>query len=243
MPFLFKKGDTMMYKKPMMNELPEQERPREKLERLGAERLTDAELLALILRTGTDHLSAVSLAEEILALDIGGHGLEKIYHMSKTDLMSIRGIGHVKAAQILAICELSIRLSKIKARERIAFHSPDSIARYYMNEFQSYRQEHLMMLLLDAKNQLMGERLISKGTANASMAEPRDIFSEALRMGALSVILIHNHPSGDVTPSSADLHITQRIYEAGELLGIHLIDHIIVGQGNYKSLKEEGLID
>lgn len=233
----------MNYKKPMMNELPEQERPREKFERLGAEKLTDAELLALILRTGTQNLSAVSLAEIILEQDVLGHGLEKIYHMSKNDLMQIPGVGEVKAIQILSICELSVRLSKIKARERISFQSPDSIARYYMNEFQAYRQEHLKMLLLDTKNQLMGERLISKGTANASLAEPRDIFSEALRAGAVSLILIHNHPSGDATPSAADLMITQRIYDAGELLGIRLLDHIIVGHGNYKSLKEEGFIE
>lgn len=233
----------MQYKKPMMNELPEQERPREKFERLGAEKLTDAELLALILRTGVKSSSAISLAEDILNLNIPGHGLEKIYHMSKSDLLSIHGVGEVKAIQILAICELSVRLSKIKARERISFRSPESIAHYYMNEFQSYRQEHLVMLLLDTKNQLMGERLISKGTANASLAEPRDIFSEALRMGAVSIILIHNHPSGDVTPSSADIAITQRIYEVGEILGIRLLDHIIVGHGNYRSLKEEGLIE
>ena len=233
----------MNNKKPMMIDLPEQERPREKFERLGAEKLTDAELLALILRTGSQNMSAVSLAEVILEQDFLGHGLEKLYHMSKKDLMSIHGVGNVKAIQILAICELSVRLSKIKARKRIAFHSPESIALYYMNEFQSYRQEHLMMLLLDTKNQFIGERLISKGTANASIAEPRDIYSEALRSGAVSIVLIHNHPSGDVTPSAADLMITQRIYDSGELLGIHLIDHIIVGHGNYKSLKEEGFIE
>ena len=232
----------MNNKKPMMNELPKQDRPREKFERLGAEKLTDAELLALILRTGTQDMSAVSLSELILEQDVMGYGLEKLYHMSKKDLTSIHGVGEVKAMQILAICELSVRLSKIKAQKRMSFHSPDSIARYYMNEFQSYRQEHLKMILLDTKNHLMGERLISKGTVNASLAEPRDIFSEALRAGAISIVLIHNHPSGDATPSAADLMITQRICDAGELLGIRLIDHIIVGHGNYKSLKEEGFI-
>ena len=233
----------MQYKKPMMSELPVQERPREKFERLGAQKLTDAELLALILRTGTKEQSAITLAENILNLNKFGEGLEKIYHMSKQDLKSIHGVGDVKAVQILAICELSIRLSKIQARMQLSFHSPDSIARYFMNEFQSYRQEHLVMLMLDTKNQFMGERLISKGTANASLAEPRDIFGEALRLGAISIVLIHNHPSGDVTPSSADIMITKRIQEVGELIGIRLIDHIIVGHGNYKSFKEEGLID
>lgn len=232
----------MKQKKQRIYDLPKEERPREKSERLGIEKLTDAELLALILRTGTQNLSAVRLAEEILKLETNGEGIEKLYHLSTSDLMSIHGIGKVKAGQIIALCELSSRLSKIQARAKLSFHSPDSIARYYMGDFRSYRQEHLMMLMLDSKNHLMGERLISKGTANASMAEPRDIFGEALRMGAVFIILIHNHPSGDATPSTADLNVTQRIYEAGEILGIRLLDHIIVGDGTYKSLKEEGLI-
>lgn len=232
----------MEQKKQRIFDLPKQERPREKSERLGVEKLTDAELLALILRTGTRNLSAVDLAEEILKLGTLGQGLEKLYYLSKIDLMSISGVGKVKAGQIMAICELSVRLSKIQARAKLSFHSPDSIAQYYMTEFRSYRQEHLMMLMLDSKNQLMGERLISKGTANASLAEPRDIFGEALRMGAVFIILIHNHPSGDVTPSKADIQVTRRIYEAGEILGIRLLDHIIVGNGTYKSLKEDGLM-
>lgn len=226
----------------LIQRMSKQDRPREKFERLGAEKLTDAELLALILRTGTKNSGAVALAEEILNLDISGNGLEKLYHMSKKDLMNIHGVGEVKAVQILAICELSIRLSKIQARESISFRSPESIARYYMNEFRSYRQEHLMLLLFDTKNHLLGERLISKGTVNSSIAEPRDIFCEALRMGAVSIVLVHNHPSGDTTPSSADLIVTERIREAGELLGIHLLDHIIVGNGSYISMKEKNLM-
>ena len=233
---------SMQRKKPLINEMAKQDRPREKFERLGAQKLTDAELLALILRTGTRILSAVALAEEILNLNIPGHGLEKLYHMSKKDLINIYGIGDVKSVQILALGELSIRLSKLKAREQISFHSPESIARYYMAEFRSYRQEHLMLLLFDSKNHLSGERLISKGTVNSSIAEPRDIYSEALRMGAVSIILIHNHPSGDITPSSADLTVTKRIRESGDLLGIRLLDHIIVGNGNYISMQEEGLM-
>lgn len=232
----------MKYKKTMISELPVQERPREKFEQLGAQKLTDAELLALILRTGTRNLSSLSLAEHILNLNIPGSGLEKLYHLSKQELVSIQGVGDVKAAQIMAICEMSVRLSKIKAQPRLAFNSPDAIACYYMNEFQSYHQEHLMMLMLDTKNQLIGERLISKGTSNASLAEPRDIFGEALRSGAVSIILIHNHPSGDATPSSSDIMITKRLDSAGEIIGIQLLDHIIVGHGTYKSFKEEGLI-
>ena len=232
----------MNTKKPLIHEMNIQERPREKFEHFGPDKLSDAELLALILRTGSRNKSAVCLSEEILDLDIPGIGLEKLYHLSKKELTDIPGVGDVKALQILAICELSKRLSKLKAREQISFCSPESIARYYMAEFRSYRQEHLMLLLFDSKNHLIGERLISKGTANASIAEPRDIFSEALRAGAVSIVLIHNHPSGDTTPSSADLTVTHRIYESGELLGIQLLDHIIVGNSDYRSLKAEGYL-
>ncbi|MFR7476165.1 RadC family protein [Frisingicoccus sp.] len=230
----------MQVKKPLIHEMAEQERPREKFELYGADKMSDAELLALILRTGSRSLSAVALAEEILNLNLPGSGLEKLYHLSKKDLMEIRGVGRVKAIEILALCELSVRLSKLTFREQLSFSSPASIARYYMAEFRSYRQEHLMMMLLDSKNHLVGERLISKGTINASMAEPRDIFGEALRAGAFSIILIHNHPSGDTTPSTADLTVTKRIGEAGELLGIRLLDHIIVAGDKYISLKAEG---
>lgn len=232
----------MQIKKPLISEMAEHERPREKFELFGADKLSDAELLALILRTGSRDMSAVALAEEILNLDLPGTGLEKLYHLSKKDLLEIRGIGKVKAIQMMALCELSIRLSKLKSRRQLSFSSPASIARYYMAEFQSYRQEHLMMLLFDCKNHLIGERLVSKGTVNASMAEPRDIFGEALSAGAAAIILIHNHPSGDTTPSPADLTVTRRIFEAGELLGVHLLDHIIVAGGNYRSLKAEGLV-
>lgn len=141
----------MSRKKPLIHEMTESERPREKFELYGGDRMSDAELLALILRTGTRNLSAVALAEEILNLDIPGSGLEKLYHLSKKDLMEIHGIGNVKATEILALCELSVRLSRLKSRERLSFNSPASIARYYMAEFRSYRQEHLKMMLLDSK--------------------------------------------------------------------------------------------
>ena len=158
----------MQVKKPLIHEMAEQERPREKFELYGADKMSDAELLALILRTGSRSLSAVALAEEILNLNLPGSGLEKLYHLSKKDLMEIHGVGRVKAIEILALCELSVRLSK------------------------------------------------------------------------LSIILIHNHPSGDTTPSTADLTVTKRILEAGELLGIRLLDHIIVAGDKYISLKAEG---
>lgn len=229
-------------KKVLIAQMAEQDRPREKCERLGADKLSDGELLALILGTGTKNLSAVGLAENILNMDIQGNGLEKLYHISKKELLNIRGIGKAKAYQILAISELFIRLSKIEYRESLSYCSPEAIAGYYRTEFQCYRQEHLVMLLFDSKNHLIGERLVSKGTVNASMAEPREIFVEALRQNAVFIILIHNHPSGDTTPSAADVSVTQRIWEAGKLIGIELLDHIIVAGGNFRSLKADGLM-
>lgn len=232
----------MKEKKILIAQMAKQDRPREKCRLLGADKLSDEELLALILSTGTRNMSAVGLAEEILSMNIPGRGLGKLYHISKKDLLSVRGIGEAKSSQILAISELSIRLSKIEHRESLSYCSPASIARYYMMEFYSYRQEHLMMMLFDSKNHLIGERLVSKGTVNVSMAEPREIFVEALRLDAVSIILIHNHPSGDTTPSDDDLSVTRRIWAAGHLIGVELLDHIIVAGGQYKSLKAEGMM-
>ena len=228
----------MKTKKLLISEMPEQERPREKCALLGPEKLSDVELLALVLRTGTRNQSALALADEIL----GGGCLEKLYHLSEKDLLAIRGIGRAKSSQLLAIAELSIRLSKLEFREKLSYRSPYTIARYYMAEFRSYRQDHLMMIMFDARSHRIGEQLISKGTVNGSMAEPREIFVEALRRNAVYIVLIHNHPSGDTTPSPDDLSVTQRIYEAGNLIGIHLMDHIIVAGDKYISLKAEGCI-
>ena len=222
----------MKTKKLLISEMPEQERPREKCALLGPEKLSDVELLALVLRTGTRNQSALALADEIL----GGGGLEKLYHLSEKDLLAIRGIGRAKSSQLLAIAELSIRLSKLEFREKLSYRSPYTIARYYMAEFRSYRQEHLMMMMFDARSHRIVEQLISKGTVNGS------IFVEALRRNAVYIVLIHNHPSGDTTPSPDDLSVTQRIYEAGNLIGIHLMDHIIVAGDKYISLKAEGCI-
>ena len=221
-----------------ISEMPEKERPREKCAMLGPEKLSDAELLALVLRTGAQNLSALTLAQEIL----GGEGLSKLYHLSEKDLLAIRGIGRAKASQLIAVFELSIRLSKLEFREKLSYKSPYAIARYYMVEFRSYRQEHLIMMMFDARSHLIGEQLISKGTVNTSMADPREIFVEALRRNAVYIVLIHNHPSGDTTPSPDDLSVTQRIYEAGNLIGIQLMDHIIVAGDKYISLKAEGCI-
>lgn len=232
----------MNIKKPLIAEMNTEDRPRERFAQVGVEQLTDTELLALILRTGARDKSALTLADEVLYTGGSESGLKKLYKITEKDLLSIEGIGVVKMQQILAIRELSVRLSKSECDFRLTMASPASVARYYMAEFKTYRQEHLKLLMFDAKSHLIGERLISKGTANASLAEPRDILAEALNAGALSIILIHNHPSGDPSPSQQDIMITKRLYDAGELIGIHLQDHIILAGDHYISMKSEAMI-
>ncbi len=232
----------MNNKKPLICEMIEEERPRERFARVGADHLTDTELLALILRTGTRSKSALSLADEILYSGSSDTGLKRLYRITGKDLLAIDGIGEVKMQQILALRELSVRLSKTECDLKMTMTSPASVAGYYISEFKTYKQEHLKLLMFDAKSHLIGERLISKGTANASIAEPRDILAEALNAGALSIILIHNHPSGDPSPSQQDIIITKRLFDAGELLGIHLQDHIIIAGDHYISMKSERMI-
>lgn len=228
-------------------------RPYEKCLSYGAVELTDAELLAVILRTGTNGLSAVELAQQIFALsvscfaDSGAHekpesgcgALTGLSGIAVSELMKLRGIGKVKAIQIQCICELSRRIAKQSAAVRLDFSSPGAIADYYMQDLRHLDKEYLVLALLDNKCRLMRDLIVSIGTVNASLVTPREIFLEAVRYGAVSVVLLHNHPSGDATPSRNDFLVTRRVREAGEILGIHLIDHIIIGDNMYTSLKEK----
>ncbi|MDO4557314.1 MAG: DNA repair protein RadC [Lachnospiraceae bacterium] len=225
-----------------MKELPCGERPYEKCMNFGSESLSDAELLAIILRSGIPGCTSVELAQKILKYCKGQEGLSGIHHLSIQELMQIPGIGKVKAIQIKAIGELSKRLSRRQNRELPVFHDPKSIADYYMEYLRHEEQENLICMMLDTKNRLLGERKIFKGTVNASIVSPREVFLEALRYGAVNIILVHNHPSGDATPSTPDLQVTNRIAETGELLGIHLLDHIIIGNQEYISLREKELL-
>lgn len=218
-----------------IKELPESERPYEKCERLGPGALTDAELLAAVLRSGTKDKRATGLAVEILGLHPYYEGLLGICHVTMNELMRIRGIGRVKAVQILCIAELSMRLSSQKVHKKISFHTPKSIADYYMEKMR-----HLN--LFNGKNKVIKELKVSVGTVNQTVASPREVFLEALKYEAVYLILLHNHPSGDPTPSRQDVSVTKRIKEAGELLGIYLSDHIIIGDRSYVSFKEQQLL-
>lgn len=223
-----------------IKDLPESERPREKLRSYGVESLSNAELLALIIRTGHADQTAIQLGQEILNRD--SRGLSHLSTANLNDLMEIKGIGECKAGQILAAIEIGKRMSRWSAQDKIKVTSPYILANLVMDEMRFLNQEHFRIALLDTKNQIISIENISIGTLNASIVHPRDVFNPAIRKSANAIILVHNHPSGDTQPSREDINITKRLEEAGSLLGIKVLDHIIIGDNVYLSFKEKNLI-
>lgn len=223
-----------------IKDLPLSERPREKLFSYGAESLSNAELLAVIIRTGHKDDTAIDLAQRLLTLD--SQGLKHLTEASMEQLMRVKGIGHCKAAQILATIEIGKRLSRWGAHDKIKVSSPIVLANLVMDEMRYLNKEHFRIAILDTKNQVLAIENISIGTLNASIVHPRDVFYAAIRRNANSIILIHNHPSGDPQPSNEDINITHRLVEVGSLLGIKVLDHIIIGDNKYISFKEKNLI-
>ena len=228
-------------KKATMKNLPLQEMPYEKCWSSGAGSLTDAELLSIILRTGSRGEPALELSRKVLSLT-AEEGLLGIYHTSLSELTKIRGIGKVKAIQLKCIAELSRRMAKQQARQNLIFTEPETVAEYYMEDFRHEEQENLLLILLNSKGKLLGEEVISKGTVNATLISPREIFLCALSYHAVSIILLHNHPSGNPQPSQEDILLTRRVKESGELLGIELLDHIIIGDHQAVSFRMEHLV-
>lgn len=227
----------------VQKELLKQELPYEKFLTLGSKALTEAELLAIILRTGTKNCSALELAQQILLKASGkSKGLNGLHHLSLQELMEIPGIGEVKAVKIKCVAEMAIRMSKQRAAEKLKFDTPETVADYYMEQMRHLEKEKILLLLLDNKLHLIEEYMISLGTVNASLLSVRDVFIQALRTRASNIILLHNHPSGDPSPSREDIMITQTMKEAGELMDIPLMDHIILGDGSFISLNKEELL-
>lgn len=226
-----------------MKDIPTLERPYEKCLKYGAEALSDAELLAVLLRTGTKGENVLALAESLLYQNQNkDEGLLGIHQFSFQSLTKLKGIGKVKAVQILCLSELAKRLAKASAKPRLRFSSSQSVAEYYMEDLRHNTQEVMKLLVLNSKAELIDEIDISKGTVNASLITPRELFVEALKKEAVSIILLHNHPSGDPTPSKDDILTTKRISESGYLIGIELLDHIIIGNNCYVSFQEEKLL-
>lgn len=230
-----------MERKKRIKDLPAETRPYERCFSCGPKVLTDAELLAVIIRTGANGVKSVELAEEIIHL-AGSQGIMGICNLSVKELMGIRGVGMVKAVQIMCIAELSRRIAMAQRREKLNFKSPGAVADYFMEEMRHKEKEELKILMLDAKSGLIAESTISTGTVNFAVASPREIFLEAFKYKAVSIIMMHNHPSGDPTPSQNDFICTKKIREAGELIGISLIDHIIIGDNKYMSFSERKLL-
>ncbi|MBD5471732.1 MAG: DNA repair protein RadC [Lachnospiraceae bacterium] len=224
-------------------ELLKKELPYEKFLSFGPEALTETELIAIILRTGTKNCSALELAQKILMKASGkSRGLNGLHHLSLQELMEIPGIGEVKAVKIKCMAEMAIRMAKQKAADALKFDTPETVADYYMEQMRHLEKEKIILLLLDNKLHLIEEYMISLGTVNASLLSTRDVFIQALRARAAKMILLHNHPSGDPQPSNEDITITQTMKKAGELMDIPLIDHIILGDGCFISLKKEELL-
>ncbi len=221
-------------------ELPESERPYEKLEKGGVKSLSDAELLAVLIKTGTRHKNSIDLARDILQLHPVYKGLLGLNYLSTNELQQIDGIGKVKAAQILCAVELSKRFARQKKPERIQFDSPAHIAELFMDEMRTFDQEHTRVLFLDNRCALICWEELFVGSVSNCSVNPREILKRALQYDAISIVLLHNHPSGDPTPSMSDIQFTERMCQAGELVGISLLDHIVLGDYNYVSLKERG---
>ncbi len=221
-------------------DIPEEERPIEKLLINGAETLTNAELLAVILRTGTRGENIISLSTRIIS---EFNGLDGLLEAGIDEITSIKGIKNIKASQIIAIGELVRRINMLNLiRVGKSITSPTDIANLVMKEMVSLKQEVLKLIMLDTKNNIIGIKDVFKGSLNTSIVHPREIFKEALKKSSSSIIICHNHPSGDSTPSKEDINITIRLKECSKIIGIDLLDHLIIGKNNYVSLKEKGII-
>lgn len=221
-----------------MKELPISERPYEKLELYGAEKLSNSELLAIIIKTGSRDENSVSLSQRILNLSNSKEkeDLRFLCNTTIEEFMKIKGIGKVKAIQLKAIGELTKRISKPIDKKKIKIRTNKDAADLLMSELRYEKQEVVKVIILDSKNTVIRISNIALGGENFSALPPKDVLSEAVKIGAPKIILVHNHPSGNPKPSGDDYRITDRIYESADVMGIELVDHIIIGDGTYESM-------
>jgi DNA repair protein RadC len=222
-----------------VREMPEEDRPRERLSRLGPEALRDAELLAVLFRTGTREVGAVALAERVLA---HFDGLRALARASIEELRQVKGLGEVKAIEIKAALELGLRLAAHTDRQRPRIRTAKDLVDLLMPRFKECETEHFKCLLLNTRHEVLKVLDVSQGGIDGTAALPRDVFRQAVREGACAVIVCHNHPSGDPEPSRDDLALTKRLVEAGALMGINVLDHVIFGDGRHVSLQERNLM-
>lgn len=230
----------MMDEKPTYRimDLDAAERPRERLAHLGAQALSNAELIAILLRVGIEGENAVQVGQRLLQTFGGIRGLHRA---TISEVVQQRGVGEAKAAAIKAAIELGRRLNLEAPEERPSINSPGDAAGLVMYEMQALEKEHLRVILLDTRNHVIEIHEVYRGSLNASVVRVGEVFTPAVRRNAASILVVHNHPSGDPSPSPEDISITRSLLQAGKLLQIELLDHIIIGQGKYVSLKEKGL--
>ena len=227
-----------------IKKLPTLERPYEKAQMYGIESLSNSELLAIIIKTGTKEKTSVELAQEILSIEKGEkENIQFLHDLSIEELTKIKGIGRVKATQIKAICELNRRMLRPIEKTQIKIRTAENVAELLINEMKYEKREKVKILVLNTKNILLKILDVSYGGTNSAIIEPKDILSEPIKMGAPKIILVHNHPSGDPTPSKEDIELTKRIYNAAALLGIELLDHIVIGNQKYISIFSMGRIE
>jgi len=222
-----------------VREMPEEDRPRERLARLGPEALRDAELLAVLFRTGTREMGAVALAEGLLKHFSDLRGLMRA---SLEEIQQVKGVGRVKAIEIKAALELGKRLGAHRARGRLRIRKAEDAAHLLMADFKEYETERFKAILLNTKQEVLKVIEVSQGGLAGTAALPRDVFRQAVRDGASAMIVAHNHPSGDPEPSHCDLQLTEDLKYTGGVVGVPLLDHVIFGDGRYVSMKERSLM-
>lgn len=220
-----------------IHDVHEADRPRERLLRQGAKSLSNQELIAILLGTGTKQESVLTVANRVLL------NFEKLHNLkfaTLEEMTEIKGIGEAKAVLLLAAIELGRRLASKEDEQRFTIRSPEDAANFLMQDMTSLQQEHFVCLFLNVKNQVLHKKTIFVGSLNASIVHPREIFREAVKRSAASIICAHNHPSGVPTPSPEDIDVTNRLFEAGLIVGVDLLDHVIIGDHQFISMKEKG---
>ncbi|WP_182200567.1 RadC family protein [Paraliobacillus salinarum] len=222
-----------------MKDVPMQDRPRERLAKLGAQQVSNQELLSILLGTGTKTESVQQLAQRVL---MHFEGINLLRDSTLEELTAIKGIGTVKAVIVLAAIELGNRINQLKPQERYCIRSPEDGANFVMEEMRMLKQEHFVVIFLNTKNQVIHRQTVFIGSLNASIVHPREVFREAVKRAAASIICCHNHPSGDPSPSQEDIQVTKRLAECGKMIGIELLDHLVIGDHKFISLKEKGYV-
>jgi|SRR5579871_2934360 len=220
-----------------IRELPTNERPRERFQHYGPSAVSTAELLAIQLRTGTPERSAIGIGEQLLT---ELKGLRGVANATIEQMARIKGVGPVKAVQIASAFELGRRLAAVSDEERPVIRSPQDVANLLMPELRDVKKEHFKALMLDSKNRVLKIVTVSIGILDSSLVHPREVYKEAILVSSASLIVAHNHPSGDPTPSAEDKRVTERLAECGQLLGIELLDHVVIGDNKWISLKQIG---